>query len=288
MSCSGTTEIYDNCNQKCTCYKGELLFCRRIRKDFTAMNIEERQRFVTALRTAATNPIYRDRYRNLGKLHSRMPSQLLHHMPQVFLPWHRWYLLEFEDFLRRIDCRITIPFWDWSKDAEQWAQATDEGNVWNAGLHGLGGDGVLPHECVKDGPFQEGEFFIPETIGQSCLKRNFNRSCFLPAKEQVQKIIDSENFNEFESFTRKVIHPAFHDCVGGHMAKHHSAAFTPEFWIHHSFVDKLWADWQMRSSNRTFQYFPSIPFEMPLTGRFPWELLDNQGLPGEVRVSYED
>ena len=269
------------------CYEGELLFCHRIRKEFTAMNVEERQRFVQALRTAATNPVYRAEYRRLARIHSRMPSKLLHHMPQIFLPWHRWYLLEFENFLRQIDCRITIPYWDWSKDTRHWARKTEARDVWNAGPHGLGGDGILPHGCVLEGPFREGVFFIPETIGEDCLKRNFNLSCSLPSREQIQEKANEENFTAFENFIRDRIHPALHDCVGGHMLKHHSASFTPEFWIHHSFVDKIWADWQMKRGNRTFVYFTSVSFEMPMSERFPWELLDNHGLPGDVRVTYE-
>lgn len=31
-----------------------------------------------------------------------------------FLPWHRWYLMKMENILRKIDCRATIPYWDWS------------------------------------------------------------------------------------------------------------------------------------------------------------------------------
>ena len=288
MSCNDANVFYDECHRKCMCYRGELLFCLRVRKEFTTMNLEERQRFVQGLITATTNPIYRGEYKRLCMLHSRMPSKLLHHMPQIFLPWHRWYLLEFENFLRQIDCRITIPYWDWSKVVKHWARATETSDVWNPGPHGLGGDGVLPDGCVRDGPFRKDVFSIPKTIGKSCLKRNFNLSCCLPSKEQVQKVIKDANFTAFEKFIREKIHPAFHDCVGGHMLRHHSASFAPEFLIHHSFVDKLWTAWQLRSDNRTFEYFTSISFEMPLSERYPWELLDNHGLPGDVRISYED
>lgn len=33
---------------------------------------------------------------------------------EQFLPWHRWYLLQMENLFRRIDCRVTVPYWDWS------------------------------------------------------------------------------------------------------------------------------------------------------------------------------
>ena len=31
----------------------------------------------------------------------------------LFLPWHREYLLKFEDALVAIDPTVTIPYWDW-------------------------------------------------------------------------------------------------------------------------------------------------------------------------------
>ncbi|KAJ7379023.1 hypothetical protein OS493_018817 [Desmophyllum pertusum] len=231
MYCSGANAQYDECERKCMCYNGELLLCHRIRKEFTAMNFEERQRFVQTIRTAATNPIYRDEYRKISKVHSRMPTKLLHHMPQIFLPWHRWYLLEFENLLRQIDCRVTIPYWDWSKDSKHWARATDASDIWNPGPHGLGGNGVFPDGCVRDGPFEKGVFFIPETIGEGCLQRNFNLSCSLPSKEPVQEKINNENFTAFEKFVREKIHPAFHDCVWWPYAK------TPLRLIHSRVLD---------------------------------------------------
>lgn len=108
-ACNGTIEMYDECDRKCMCHKGELLFCRRIREEFTAMSLKERQRFVKVFKTAATNAIYCKDFERIGRFHSRTPSKLLYHTPQTFFPWHRWYLLEFEDFLRQNDCRITIP-----------------------------------------------------------------------------------------------------------------------------------------------------------------------------------
>ena len=208
-------------------------------------------------------------------------------MAQIFLPWHRWYLLEFENFLRQIDCRITISYLDWSMDSEHWARGTEKSDVWSPMPHSLGGDGQLPQGCVTDGPFKEGIFYFPETIGYGCLKRNFNLSCFPPSKDQIENAINNSSFTVFEKFIGDKIHPSFHDCVDGQMLKHHSASFTPEFWIHHSFVDKLWTAWQTKNYKQKFEYFTSISFEMPLTERYPGELLDNDGLAGDVRVSYE-
>ena len=76
------------CDRQCLCYNDELLFCHRIRKDFTAITPEERWRFSDALKIAATNPIYKDEYRRISNVNARMPTKLLQYMPQIFLPWH--------------------------------------------------------------------------------------------------------------------------------------------------------------------------------------------------------
>ena len=150
--------------------------------------------------------------------------------------------LEFENFLRQIDCRITIPYLGWNKDSEHRARGTEKSDVWSAIPHGLGDDGQLPQGCVTDEPFKDGIFYIPETIGVGCLKRNFNLSCFLPSKDQIENAINNSNFTVFEKSIRDKIHPSFHDCVGGQRLKHHPASFCHEFWIHHSFVDNLTLD----------------------------------------------
>ena len=288
MSCNRSKVQYDDCQRKCTCYEGGLILCHRERKEFTTLNLEERRRFVNVLKTASKNPIYRDEYTRLTKIHSRIPSRLLHHLPQIFLPWHRWFLLEFENFLRQIDCRVTIPYWDWSKDSGHWARATETHDVWSPDSHGLGGDGVFPDGCVLDGPFREGEFFVSETIGNGCLKRYFNLACSLPDKNATEKVIEGRNFTQFERTIRETFHPALHDCIGGHMSAQSSASFTPEFWVHHGFIDKLWSDWQNKGHAYKFQYFKNVAFEMPATSRFPWEFLDNDNLPGNVMITYLD
>ena len=56
------------CDRQCLCYNDELLFCHRIRKDFTAITPEERRRFSDALRIAVTNLTYKDEYRTISAM----------------------------------------------------------------------------------------------------------------------------------------------------------------------------------------------------------------------------
>lgn len=77
------------------------------------------------------------------------------------------------------------------------------------------------------------------------------------------------------------------DCCVGHMCSNDSAV-APEFALHHSFMDKIWMDWQTRSSAHLNAYFPGVANNMPGAGGLhPRDVLDNSRLPGSVRVEYQ-
>lgn len=287
MECQENKHVKDECGRICKCRDGFLVSCYRVRKEFTTMSLRERERFIDILKLVSTDPRYRSEYERLTTLHSRMPSQFLHHMPHIFLPWHRWYLLEFENLLREVDCRVTVPYWDWSKDAEHWTRGSELEDVWNPGPHGLGGGGVPPDDCVTDGPFGASQYTLPSSIGGGCLKRKFNLSCSLPSQEDSTNLLKVDQFCIFENTIRETFHSSLHDCVGKHMIHHTTASFTPEFWLHHGFIDKLWTDWQEKVVANKFQYYTNIIFTMPGSERFPWEYLDVDELPGGVKVLYQ-
>ena len=288
VTCKHNKHTKDECDRRYKCKDGYLVSCYRVRKEFTMMSLAERRRFIDVLKLVSTDPRYRSEYERLATLHSRIPSEFLHHMPQIFLPWHRWYLLEFENLLREIDCRVTIPYWNWSKDAVHWTRGSELEDVWNPGPHGLGGDGVLPHKCVMDGAFKESQFTLATAAVGGCLKRKFNFSCNLQNQRDALSLLRVDDFLAFEHTIRETFHPTFHDCVGGHMFHHTTASFTPEFWIHDGFIDKLWTDWQGKDTADKFQYYTNVSYTMPGSERFPWEYLDVHDLPGGVKVLYEN
>lgn len=53
----------------------------------------------------------------------------------------------------------------------------------------------------------------------------------------------TEQFKEFENMIRTFYHNELHCCIQGTMELP-SASNTPEFLLHHMFIDKLWYDWQ--------------------------------------------
>ncbi len=75
------------------------------------------------------------------------------HMGSAFFPWHRQFLLLFEEQLRVVDPSVTIPYWDWTVDRE-----TDS-YLWQDDL--MGGDGDPDQTyAVTTGPFRKGEWEV--------------------------------------------------------------------------------------------------------------------------------
>ena len=77
------------------------------------MTKAERVRYINTVKKASKDPAYIERYERLLTLHRVLFDTNIHQL-DTFLPWHRWFILQYENLLREIDCRITVPFWDWS------------------------------------------------------------------------------------------------------------------------------------------------------------------------------
>ena len=103
------------------------------------MSLEERRRYISAIKRASTDQRFRrDSRENLINMHQRLFFELIHEAQQ-FLPWHRWFILQYENLLRRVDCKVTVAFWDWSLDSNPW-DASNEQELWHSGDPGFGGN----------------------------------------------------------------------------------------------------------------------------------------------------
>ena len=276
MTCKGNKTVRDICERKCECKSGKLVSCYRVRKEFTRMSFEERIRFIKAFKLLSSDPRYIRDYEKLGKLHTVTPKKI------NFFPWHRWYVLELENLLRQIDCRVTIPYRDWIKDAAHWTRGTEIEDTWHPGPHGLGGNGVSPFSCVMDGPFKKGEYSLPQSAGGDCLKRHFNYSCNLPDPEQAKKILTEANYTVFRETIIHSYHGTYHQCVGATLSDFTKAPYSPEFWLLHSFLDKIWVEWK-KNNKGSKTGLSNVSRFMEESGYYPWEYLDEDHLPGEVK-----
>ncbi|XP_078342227.1 uncharacterized protein LOC144628048 isoform X2 [Oculina patagonica] len=287
QSCTNEgAEVQNRCGESCICTNGRMQNCCRMRKDFTSMTTAERTLYVTTVRRASTEAPFRDEYRRLINIHQRLFQTGIHQKDQ-FLPWHRWY----ENLLRRVNCRVTVPYWDWSLfSMTPWR--TDRSRIWFSGPSGLGGNGVGGSRCVASGVFRSNSW--TKTDGQ-CLRRRFNGlpPDIIAVYTNQLHSATTAGFDTFELNLRVNLHDTVHCRVGGDMCEVTSAN-APEFFLHHAFIDKIWANWQEFSENHMTVHFQNINRNMGGTSYRPSDFIDNLDMPDPARpgrrtcVLYED
>jgi tyrosinase len=100
------------------------------------------------------------------------------HMAPAFLPWHRQFLLLFEEQLRTVDPSISLPYWDWTVDN------TPDSYVWGDDFMGGNGNPDQGY-VVTTGPFADGKWVIKifdynDTIQNPSLIRDLGGGTLAP------------------------------------------------------------------------------------------------------------
>lgn len=253
-----------------------------VRKNLTSLSSSERAAYVAAVLELKKKGVY-DKYVHWHH-HVMVPTVLPYeprdanyrngaHLGPAFLPWHREFLMQFEHDLRTIDSSLTIPYWDWTADAALKDPKT--ASIWQDDF--MGGDGKESDEWrVQTGPFayKNGKWPVPPYPDQDLpgngLKRQF--AVIVPdlpteddlALAMAEIYYDTPNFNRtpftigfrnrIEGWitqrgdprvrtTSSQLHNRVHLWVGGSMTPMTSPD-DPVFFLHHCFIDKVWADWQ--------------------------------------------
>ena len=133
----------------------------RARKSVTALTPQERADFVNAVLALKATPSpyhptlsYYDQFvawhvalSDCDRTDPLTLHRQMSHAGPMFLPWHRQYLLLFEDALRDVSGKdITIPYWDWTDPASVGSVFADDF---------MGGDGDPDQGyAVMTGPFR--------------------------------------------------------------------------------------------------------------------------------------
>jgi len=122
------------------------------------------------------------------------------------------------------------------------SQAPEAATVFASDQYGSNGD--ANDNCVKDGQFAQWKPYYPKP---HCLQRNFKYKTNLGAFhsfESINKIVTmSKDYMDFRSQLEMLAHPTPHVNIGGDMAEMHSPN-DPVFWLHHCYIDYIWAQWQ--------------------------------------------
>ena len=244
------------------------------------MSIEERKTYLDAVVTVSTSPIYKPCYDALIAEHRALFHGGIHER-QLFLPWHRWYILALENLLRQVYCNVTVPYWNWSLEPTTWQHS----QIWDPD-HGFGGNG---NPCVEGGRFGYPEWRVTPSAGSDCLMRGFRAN--VPDTAFVE-MIQSHSVSSFGTWHDRLndLHGTVHCRIGRDMCSQDSAN-DPIFFLHHCFIDKLWADWQNKGhAYKNLPIYSSNTADMPGghdSDHTPSHFYDLDNQPDCVKVCYQ-
>ena len=184
---------------------------------------------VSALQSA----IRSGEYQNVGNFHGA-PTNLCGGQPccphgnNNFLPWHRLFMVHMEEELGE-----ALPYWDWTEDGRV-------PSLW---------EGI-------QAPIQEGA--VGECTGTGFSSRSPNVQIdTAQLKAGVEAALMEETFEGFSSSLGGP-HDTLHVTVGCDMAVIDTAAYDPVFYLHHVYVDYVFAYWQELQRLRGHNDVPTV------------------------------
>lgn len=266
------------------CRNGSWVTCRVRREFATSLTATERAEYIETVKQAANSSAFKDKYEELLTTHKEFFTYGIHHGEnniRYFLPWHRWYILQYENLLREVNPNIAAVYWDWTLDSD----SPFESKFWGENDTWFGGNGELPEGCVITGPFRNGQFSVISSAGGGCLRRRFDFAAHFPSPVYLERLLRIEDFFNFEEVLESSFHDEIHNNIGAIMSSY-DAASTPEFFLHHVFVDKIWSEWQKRWNNDN--YYLGVPYIMPASCVLPKEVLNLSYQLGDTCVVYEE
>jgi len=171
-----------------------------------------------------------------------------------FLPWHREYILRFEQALQTVDSSVNLPYWRWG-----FGSASETNDIFVDDFMGPAGSGSPV--TVETGYFAESpNSFNPngwsvhpdldqDSHGTALQRNTTLDASLLPPASEMEKCLCKNNLKKFRPYLEGFTSPSgthnfIHPWVGGHMSNSTSPN-DPVFFLHHCNVDRLWAIWQI-------------------------------------------
>lgn len=183
----------------------------------------------------------------------------------LFLPWHRAYLVYWENQMRDRNAGASQPWWDWT----------------SARSHAAGVPEIFatPRVAGAANPLFNGP--VPAMNGRPARRtvRFPGAPAELPAPAELDALLGLSDFLDFQEQLED-IHDRIHGwsgglnprnpAQGGDMGAVARAAFDPIFWAHHCMIDRIWYLWQLRHglNNIPADYLsrPLAPFALTVQG----------------------
>ncbi len=164
------------------------------------------------------------------------------HRGPEFLPWHRELVNRFEIMLRQVDTRLSLHYWDWTRDASPLFTSSfigngsgDAGDPWLSARFYV--PGVDPYRA--DNPFDlthNNPVDPPRT-----LTRNYSGGTF-PGSTDTG-IVNAPDYQNMRTLLEGA-HDTAHGMIGGTLDNLHASFRDPIVFLLHSNVDRLFARWQ--------------------------------------------
>jgi len=169
----------------------------------------------------------------------------------LFLPWHRAYLVYWDNVARDQNSDAVQPWWDWSQQT---------------GVPDVYGEEAIDGEAnpLFSGPTPD----MPDDPARST-RRFPGDPADLPSTSDVDDLLRLGTFVDFSNEIQD-IHDRVHGWTGGlnpedenqggDMGTIVSASYDPIFWAHHAMIDRLWYIWQARYGINTIpaDYFDQV------------------------------
>ncbi|UNY98404.1 tyrosinase family protein [Zhouia spongiae] len=211
----------------------QFIFSQSIRKNYTEMTQAERDALVNAFYQLRNGP---DLIDDLATFHSDFfsfdntsdPTRLDIHfnLPDeaerdIFFAWHRAQMFEVEQAMQDIDPNISIPYWNSIVDQSVNSPLWDEN-------------------------------FMGQFDDDWSLNRNLGANGQLGTVTEYNTLMGTSDYLIFSNDAeRGNIHAGPHRWTGGFMPTTASPR-DPIFYLHHTFIDKVWADWEEIHQNSSF------------------------------------
>ncbi|RKP06672.1 hypothetical protein THASP1DRAFT_25056 [Thamnocephalis sphaerospora] len=235
--------------------------CSRIatRREIRELSSDEREAFFGAMSKLQKQP----QPNGLDKLiNDHMKYAANAHGVAAFFPWHREYLRRFQELLTNIDSSVTIAYWDSAMDS----QAPEKSPIF--GPNWLGGNGRGANSCVQDGKLKDYRPYYP-TPG-ACYTRKFDGvdgavGALFSTDMVANLLAEAKDYNKFRVDYEGSVHARVHNAIGGTFSSMSSPSDLI-FWMHHTLVDKHWAEWQAPGHGN--DYGPTAPSE----NLVPWDI----------------
>ena len=255
-SSDGSVTI-DAFGRTCTCINNKNSNCCRYRQDWSSLSLAQKQRYISAILTVSSSSSLKPLYEELlEKYRSSFDTLAQSTNPETsqFIPWHRYFLMEYEDLLRLVHKDITIPYWDWtSSNHDPYSNPVFDPDF------GFGNSADPVTGCITSGPLRKGEFNISlfssspynssSSFSEVCLTRHYENFIY-PGTDVLRELLslDSGLFTVFHNSIQLFLDLNVRCFIGGHMCTS-DAANDPLFFLHLARLDLFVQQWQDQNPN---------------------------------------